>query len=306
MNKLKCKESVNTFGGDWTELKLNILKRYLKSYALVLKKTSFKVGYIDAFAGSGNRIGQADKNYKFDQDLFDFDPPSESKNFLEGSTQIALRTDPAFDKYIFIEKDKKRCAELENLKSVFPDLAENIHIKNGDANEEIRNLTGPNMSWKSHRAVMFLDPFGTQVEWETIKSIAKTKAIDLWVLFPLGVAVNRFLRKDGNIPKHFRDILDKIFGTKDWEKEFYKKDSELDLFGDEFESVEKVPMEVIARYFIERLNSVFAGVAEKPCHLKNSRGNSLYILCFAVGNPKAKGIALDIANHILENFGNIE
>lgn len=33
---------------------------------------------------------------------------------------------------------------------------------------------------------MFLDPYGMQVDWATIEAIAKTKAIDLWILFPLG------------------------------------------------------------------------------------------------------------------------
>lgn len=54
------------------------------------------------------------------------------------------------------------------------------------------------MVWRSfrRRAVVFLDPFGMQVEWRTIERIGQTKAIDLWILFPLGVAVNRFLTKD--------------------------------------------------------------------------------------------------------------
>ena len=38
--------------------------------------------------------------------------------------------------------------------------------------------------WSLHRAVLFLDPYGMQVEWATIEAVAKTKAIDLWLLFP--------------------------------------------------------------------------------------------------------------------------
>ena len=43
---------------------------------------------------------------------------------------------------------------------------------------------------------MFLDPYGTQVSWDTIKLIADTRAIDLWILFPIG-AVNRLMNRDG-------------------------------------------------------------------------------------------------------------
>ena len=87
-------------------------------------------------------------------------------------------TEPRFDSYIFIERDPERCAALERLRDDFPDRADNIHVQQGDANEEIQALCGKD--WSSHRAVWFLDPYGMQVEWRTIEAIAGTKAIDLW------------------------------------------------------------------------------------------------------------------------------
>jgi len=30
--------AINKFGGDWTEIKLNILKKYLSAYTAILKK----------------------------------------------------------------------------------------------------------------------------------------------------------------------------------------------------------------------------------------------------------------------------
>jgi three-Cys-motif partner protein len=68
-----------------------------------------------------------------------------------------------------------------------------IQIRPGDANVEIQELC--KKDWSSHRAVLFLDPYGMQVEWKTIEAIAATKAIDLWLLFPLGIGVNRLLTK---------------------------------------------------------------------------------------------------------------
>jgi hypothetical protein len=118
--------------------------------------------------------------------------------FLEGSAKRALRTTLPFDKYIFIEKDPERCKQLENLKNEFPTLANDIDIRQEDANEEIQNLA--NKDWRSRRAVLFLDPYGMQVEWKTLEAIANTKAIDLWLLFPLGIGVNRLLKKSGDIP----------------------------------------------------------------------------------------------------------
>lgn len=43
-------------------------------------------------------------------------------------------------------------------------------------------------------------------------------------------------------------------------------------------------MDVMARYFNNRLKQVFAGVAEEPGVLWNSSKNPLYMFCFAVGN----------------------
>ncbi|WP_375494674.1 hypothetical protein [uncultured Nostoc sp.] len=51
----------------------------------------------------------------------------------------------------------------------------------------LKTLYGKN--WRSNRAVLFLDPFGMQIPWSTIEAIAHTEAIDLWYLFPLGVAM---------------------------------------------------------------------------------------------------------------------
>lgn len=40
-----------------------------------------------------------------------------------------------------------------------------------------------------------------QVEWKTIEAIAKAKAIDMWLLFPLGIGVARLLTNSGDIPE---------------------------------------------------------------------------------------------------------
>src|SRR4051812_38455514 len=66
-----------------------------------------------------------------------------------------------------------------------------------------------------------------QVDWMTIEAIAKTEAIDLWILFPLGVAVNRLLTKNEPPPKRWADALTRVFGTDEWKQQFYPKKKEL-------------------------------------------------------------------------------
>jgi hypothetical protein len=93
-----------------------------------------------------------------------------------------------------------------------------------------------------------------------------------------------------------------MFGCSDWYGEFFKPSQKPTLFDLE-PSLEKVAnFDSIAEYFNRRLGTVFAGVADRPLKLYNSRNNPLYLLCFAIGNPnpKAKGLALKFANHILQ------
>jgi three-Cys-motif partner protein len=108
------------------------------------------------------------------------------QRLLDGSARLALKTKPRFDQYVFIERDAERCAALETLRGEFPELAADIRVEQGEANQEIRALCRED--WRHHRAVLFLDPYGMQVEWPTIEAVAKTQAIDLWLLFRWGSA----------------------------------------------------------------------------------------------------------------------
>lgn len=286
------------FGGDWTTKKLQVLGGYLSSYTTALMRADFKKAYIDAFAGSGYRTPpkgrQSDEPVLF-PDLAEAGPQA----LLDGSARLALQTAPRFDTYIFIERNARRCESLEALKMEFPHLSSDIRVENAEANTVLREIC--RKDWTRHRAVVFLDPYGMQVEWETIAAIAGTKAIDLWILFPLGMGVNRMLTRDGDIPPEWRQSLDSLFGTTEWYDEFYKVVRQPSLLGDEDGQVVKASTQTIGRYFNGRLKSVFAGVSERPGVLRNSRHSPLYLLCFAVGNERGKEIALRIADHLLKD-----
>jgi three-Cys-motif partner protein len=293
------KEREHQFGGEWTTRKLEVLAKYLRGYTTVLKNTPFHKLYIDAFAGTGYRDARRDNEEDSPQNmLFPDMAEPEPQSFLDGSVRLALQTEPQFDQYIFIERSSGRCAHLESLKSEFSGLAKKMDIHQGDANTKIQDLCAKD--WQTTRAVLFLDPYGMQVEWRTIEAIAQTKAIDLWLLFPLGIGVNRLLTKTGDIPKAWRHRLNLLLGTENWYDEFYTVETTPTLFGDDRERVVKATMDTIGRYFNNRLKGRFAGVAEEPGVLRNSANNPLYLLCFAVGNERGKDIALRIAQHLLK------
>ena len=287
------------FGGDWTEQKLKHVEKYLKAYATIMNRQYFKFAYIDAFAGTGYREEKAptEKDQIF---LFEKEDMNEIKNYTDGSARIALKITPEFDKYIFIESSKKHFLELNKLKGENKDKMHKIQIINTDANSYIKDICS-NYKWKEHRAVMFLDPYGMQVEWDTIKAIASTEAIDLWYLFPLGVGVNRLLKKESDrVPDSWSKRLDIILGTQDWRSAFYKNIEEDTLFGVKMRSVKSADFSKITAFFVARLKTIFAGVADNPLLLFNSRNNPLYLLCFASGNPRGAKTAIKIAQDILK------
>jgi three-Cys-motif partner protein len=290
----------NRFGGDWTESKLATLRKYLHAYTTALKKQPFEKWYVDGFAGTPLREAKSAHTPIFGQgSLFQVDTEEEPARLLEGSSLIALRCDPAFDRYVFIEKNSQRCAQLESLRNQFPQHSARIEVRRGDANQELRELCSGD--WSRRRAVLFLDPFGTETQWTTLEAIAATKAIDLWVLFPLS-GVNRLVTISGEIPDSWSRRLTQLFGTEKWQEELYSSENLPSLFGEESRT-SKVSPEQIGQFFLRRLKGLFPHVAPSPRVLANSTNSPLYLFCFAAANPDAGGrLALKIANHILNKI----
>ncbi len=286
------------FGGFWTEDKLSRVSKYLKAYTTVLKKQTFNTFYIDAFAGTGyNNIKQKNPNY--DPNF----PQLASKHidkFIEGSARIALQTIPRFNNYIFVETKTTSIAELKKLKEEQPiELQGNIKIEQEDANTYIKRFCQGMGGFE--RAVLFLDPYGMAVKWETVEAIAATKHIDLWYLFPIGMGVNRLLKRDGNINELWKQKLDDLFGTTEWFDAFYHPYQQENIFGQQIHFKMTDSISKITQYVLQRFATIFPieGIAQNPLILKNEEGSPLFLLCFAAGNALNAPQAVEIAEYIL-------
>lgn len=284
---------IKNFGGGWSGKKLSALKDYLEAYTNALKNQPFDLVYIDAFAGAGIR------DIIKDTDPLLFDNFEEEEKYRHGSPLIALANEPPFNEFIFIEQDPDSINSLkEQVQSLSHLSRKSVQFMQGDANEELIKVTQQN--WRGRRAVAFLDPFALQVEWKTIEKIAKTQAIDMWLLFP-AMAVNRMLPKNGVVPDEWGEKLTHLFGEDGWRDTFYKKSGQMTMFedfGDEFNKVPKV-FDVLDEYVRKRLSSVFTLANKNSLILKNSNGTPLFLLCFASGNPTGAPIAMNIAQHII-------
>jgi three-Cys-motif partner protein len=119
--------------------------------------------------------------------------------------------------------------------------------------------------------------------------------------YALVSAVNRLLKKDGNIPPSWRRRLDTMFGEPAWFDVFFPENTSKTLFDTEEVVRRKIAdMDLIGKYFNQRLATAFAGVAPKPYTLRNTKGAPLFLLCFAAANPNAVTPAIKIALDILK------
>ncbi len=268
----------NGFGGPWTKSKLEMLRQYLDAYTTALKNQRFKLTYVDAFAGDGHwRPGS---NYSEDY-------ATEFEGLLKGSPAIALDIqDKPFDQFVFIEKDQERCNSLRELRSQHANR--NIKILNNDANEVLPNYC--QKMGNRERAVVFLDPYATEVAWSTVKAIANTKKIDCWILFPIRAI-------SGMMPKRkesdSQEQLARVFGGNDW-RNLYQSTLFKDVLRRESGNDD------IANLYRSLLSEIFEEVVLTRRPLKNSKNSELFDLMFAAGNPHGAKIAVRIAKSIIE------
>ena len=272
-----------------------MLSKYLRAYTRIFKSNQraryYSITYVDAFAGTGMMRVPALGGFT----LFFPELQKAQESLRKGSARRALEVEPGFDKYLFIEKNATKCAELIGLKSEFP--GRNIEIINEDANRALLNWCAA-LNTKRERAVVFLDPFGTSVDWTVISALGKTRAVDLWILFPYS-AINRMLIRNRKPPATWADRLTRIFGEGMWQEKFYSKVAYQSILepGKRVEQTYKsADHREIIDYVVERLRTEFVAVAN-PIPLRNSKG-LLFLLIFAAGNEKGARAGIKIANSI--------
>ena len=286
-------ERVQPFGGEHTRRKLDVVAKYLSAYVTVMKKQDFRLFYVDGFAGSGASAPKSELQKAEDPTLFP------SGDVLEGSPIRALGVEPPFDHYVFIDKNEENVRALSGLNEQFPDR--NIEILHGDANERLREFCERLAREHLDRAVVFLDPFGLSVSWETIELIAETKKVDLWYLVPVD-GMSRQIKDDGSFLPGAAKI-DQLWGSTAWRtKAVRRTDTSGDLFGSVDERLEKIAKaKQFSEMFRDHLKDAFAGGVSKA-YLPLGRGRRHdFSLMFACANPSpaASQAAMRIANHIL-------
>lgn len=287
-------EPPGDWGGPWTEKKLQAFSKYVSAYLTIMKKFPYwETIYFDGFAGSGTK----DKDVKTELYQQLKITEAEERTYKGAAERVlTLKDDLAFNYYYFIDKKEESLQKL-NLKISDKAKGKKIAYKAGDANKWIRELSKI-LKTKKYAALIFLDPFGMQIDWASIEELKETRS-DVWILVPTGVIVNRLLDKAGELK--YIDKLESFFGLSENEiKElFYKKEVTATLFGEE-ESISKVskPIQKIAKIYAGRLKTIWEHVTEEPLVLKNRNGVPIFHFVFASNNQNA----LKIAKQIIQNI----
>src|SRR5215217_2389510 len=232
--------------------------------------------YIDGFAGSGTaRLRDRDVR-------------------IDGSPRIALGLSHPFTTYTFIETESWRIEELRRLRPEFPDR--DIRIIEGDCNQVItREITPRLLCQSQRRAFILLDPFSTQVDYDTMRQIADTGVIEIFLHFPT-MAMNRAALHNelkDNADGSLGYVMDRLWGNHDWYDQLYV--TQPDLFGNaRSRKTRRTSAEFLSRLFVEkRLKPLFDYVID-PIVIKNTHGADIYALIFAGHNKTGAKIANDV------------
>lgn len=285
--------SAQKFGGTWSILKVKAVSDYMRQFNTALQNQPFERIYIDAFAGSGA--------FSFDQTsapLLDID---EGVREHEGSAKRALAITPAFTRLYFIDKKPANIRALQALAA----QDQRVTVISGDSNTEVEQIV-KKLNWGKTRGVIFLDPFGNSVGWETLQAIARTK-LDLWYLFPLSGVYRNAPNDHAQLSPDKRATLNFILGTTEWEGAFYGAPATtegLDLFG----NIPPPPKmrrhlnaDGIEAWVKQRLEIEFPLVLP-PARILGPSNAPMYSLFFAMANRSqaAQNVGKPIATAVLK------
>lgn len=280
-------EPVEEWGGSWTERKLNAFSKYVRSYLTIMKKYPYwKTIYFDGFAGSGKREQRKNSNLikllKITEE--------EEQTYKGAAERVLSLPEPGFDYYYLIDKNEQSLRKLkEKFGKAFKD--KKIEYRADDANLQLKKLAQA-LKTKKYAALIFLDPFGMQINWESIAELKETRS-DIWILVPTGVIVNRLLDRSGEIK--FAKKLESFFGLsiEAIKAHFYEQKEQQTLFGEQEKIIIKVsrPIHKIATLYVQRIKTIWKHVTEEPLVLENSHGVPIFHFVFASNNATAKKIA---------------
>jgi len=256
--------------GYWSEIKLEIIKKYASAYSTIMSKQSRIKNhyYIDGFAGAGYHISR------------------DTSELIPGSPTNALSIEPPFDEYHFIDLDGGKTQLLKKISKISP----NAHVYEGDCNKILIKDIFPLVRYEDYnRALCVLDPYGLHLNWEVTYNAGKSRTIEIFLNFPL-MNMNVLWNDPSKVEQRQINRMNAFWGDESWRDAAYEKQQGL------FETFEeKRTSGTIAEAFRKRLKEVAGfNYVPEPIPMRNTNGSTVYYLFFASPNETGGKIVKQI------------
>ena len=268
----------------WTSQKLAALHHYLSAFAREAQEWGYSPAYIDVFTCADyGAAGDSDATRLSGFPGLATDGP---KALLKHAVRTALTTQPSFDGFMFIERDRRRRHLLEAVKHEF--RQRNVQIRRCEVNREIERIT--RLDWHMRRAVLFVDAYAGSLEWNTVLAISRAQVIDLWLLLPVGFHSGQ-PASCCVVPRAWRERVSQLLDNRDWFSECESR---------RFEHY----VATLNRCVEDKLRASFAHVAA-PLVVRSQSGAPLYALHFAsnMSGSEESRRSVTLATHLLDAIG---
>ena len=178
-----------------------------------------------------------------------------------------MEIEPHFNHYRFADTKSEHLDALRDLADEYPDR--DIQIYPGDGNDCVETIisnrlwTGRETAWKQ-RGIVFLDPYGLDVAWNTLRIVAETKQLDVWFLFAAKAVRQQLGPSLDRVDERKAAALDRFFGEASWRDEFFRAvPGQTSLFGAEaYQTETAVNLRAIGEYAKKRFETVFCWVSD--------------------------------------------
>jgi three-Cys-motif partner protein len=197
--------------GPWAKDKLSFIDEFVPP-ALTATQRKLQRCFVDLFAGPGKNIDGSGSGEEFD-----------------GSALRALRATAATDPRVYFTHAKlvnlesedhnalTRRVDLMAIDGHLLTSRSNVELLNDDANHVVHRI----MRSIDKRAYVFIIAdieAPKQLQWSTVKATRAHghQSVDLFVLFPLDMALNRMLSYRRQTVEQSAKVLNSFFGCEEW------------------------------------------------------------------------------------------
>lgn len=265
--------------GPWAREKLSFLDQFVPPALQATgctPKPKLQRWYVDLFAGPGRNVDER------------------SGQEFEGSTirvlPMAAQRDPRvhFTHAAIVNKDKADQAALiqriQRLRQsgLVPIPESNMEVLTHDANRVIDRIL-QRIDRRAY-AFVFVDITAPkQWPWSSVKKLKARahESIDLYMLFPLGMALKRLLSYSEQTVEESTPVLDAFFGTPDWR-------TLLELRKSDALSKELGPATL--RFYMERLKREGWNFVIDARDIRRPDGAPMYHMIYASNHPAGDNI----------------